>query len=79
MPDPIPAMMQAVLAATKDLPEALRADVCQDMMVDIMSGNLAINDINFTLPKYRRKQFGDWAISLEKPITQDGRSLRDLL
>lgn len=69
----------------KSMRDDMRADVCQDILVDILSGALTIENIRDSLPTYVRrffKQNATWgAVSLDAPIfgRSGKRTLADVL
>lgn len=75
----LPAMLTAALKATYDLPESIRGDICQDLIVNMLAGDLEYADLAASIPAFVKRQWGDWARSLEAPYYSNGTSLRELI
>lgn len=71
-------------AVSKGLPQDIRADVCQDLIVSVLAGEVSINNIRDAVPihlRAHRKMYLDrWKlISLETPIGDGSRRLVDII
>ena len=68
----------------RGLPGDLRADVCQDMLLAILEGNLSPDDLETAMPNYlkaarKRYQMPWGTVSLDAPLWDDGRPLYEIL
>lgn len=69
----------------KGLPNQTRADVCQDMLVAIITGEVSLENLKDAVPKYVKQFFKNFApkyghLSLDYPVrTGDDRTLKDLI
>lgn len=79
------AMLHEIDSLTRGIPEQWRQDVCQDLVVAVLSGEVSLENLRDALPKHLRQVFlmhpikyGDK--SLDAPIFGDGaRTLHDLI
>jgi hypothetical protein len=65
-------------AVSKSLPEDIRADICQDLIVSILAGEVSVDNCRDKIPEHlrsHRQMYGDrWrTISLETPLGGDDR------
>jgi len=78
-------MLHAIDRLTKALPEQWRQDVCQDLVVSVLSGDVTLDNLRDALPKYVREVFKMHPVkygplSLDAPIRDDStRTLGDSL
>lgn len=66
------------------LPDSVWGDACEDAIVDVLSGTVTVSEVEERRNGYVQRAFHDYlpapgSLSLEKPITKGGASLRDLL
>lgn len=79
------AFLLAVNAVVpQGLPGDLRSDVCQDMLLAILEGELSVAQIKDALLHYmkaaRKRYYMPWGIrSLDDPLWDDGRTLGETL
>lgn len=78
-------MLHAIDGLTRGLPEQWRQDVCQDLVVAVLSGDVTLDNLRDALPKHVREVYKMHPIkygpmSLDAPIGHDSpRTLNDTL
>ena len=79
------ALMLAVNAVVpQGLPGDLRSDVCQDMLMAVLEGELLAGDLRAKVPEYlkraRRRYAMPWGtVNIDEPLYADGRPLSEML
>lgn len=79
------AMLHQIDALTRGIPEQWRQDVCQDLVVAVLSGEVSLGNLQDALPEHLRRVFKMHPIkygevSLDAPIFGDGtRTLHQLI
>lgn len=71
-------------AVPKGIPQSTREDLCQDLVVAILSGELDLKNINDVMEPFIKGAFKQSPtkygnLSLERPLTADGFTLQDIL
>lgn len=72
-------------AVPKMLPDHIRADICQDLIVDILAGEISADDVKHNVKDYTRKVFEMHPLkygnlSMDAPLQgYDGMTLADVL
>lgn len=71
-------------AVPKMLPDHIRADICQDLIVDILAGDISVEEIKHNVKDYSRKviemhplKYGH--LSLDSPVGDGSATLADVL
>jgi hypothetical protein len=78
-------MLHVIDAMTRRVPEQWRQDVCQDLVVAVLSGEVSLANLRDALPKYLREVFKAHPIkygplSIHAPFAaMDDRTLEDVL
>lgn len=77
-------MMLVNAAVPKQLPDHIRADICQDLIVDILAGDISADDVKHNLKSYSRKVFEMHPmkyghLSLDAPMGDGSFTLADIL
>lgn len=72
-------LLKKVYDMAKTVEPVVRDDVCQEMVVDVLAGQLAFNDITNKIGEYRKRAYKkfmpDWNPSLDHPTSPDGEGL----
>jgi hypothetical protein len=63
---------------SKEMPEQVRADICQELCLMLIAGEVDEESLARALPSVRRKAYGNYALSLDWR-REDGYSLADRL
>lgn len=68
----------------KCLPESIRQDVCQDLVVSVLTGDITLDELQGSLPKHIKAVFKFHPtkyshLSLDQPWSEDGATLGQML
>jgi len=68
----------------KSIPEQIRGDLCQDIIVGILSGEIKVETLADEIPRYVKSTFKRYpmkygALSLDLPLTESGFKLNDII